>query len=535
MLTANEKPLLRAGLTTDTHVTPNPKSVDRLRAALKLFKQHNVDVVLNLGDVADKHHPEAYRHYRNAVKEVYPQGIKEIFAYANHDVNPGMPGLPRPIPYSMVKKALEITHEPVDEIVLNGVVFVTFPETMDSFATYEKHLTAVAKKHPGKPLFVLSHRPPYNTTFNSLVWARPGKEKVFEKFPQMIHLCGHVHNDVHNELCIWQGAYTAVDTGCISGWSGELEGTIPSGKSASAVLIMEVYKDKVLFHRLNCLTGKVIAEPWCVPLPHDPVNPPYLFENRKKNSVAPEFPEKARIRAIYDPEKFEQVNLRFSTASPQKDVFKYEIFIKDKISGNIINRQEIFGDFYRDEPVKNSGHIISAGYFEDGKEYILEVVPFNFFGRRGKPLQSTFKAPAKLKWKKVFECKDPMKTLKFKTGLADGEELEVKNGFYLHNVEEARLIFPDNVWEGKRGTRFRFTIDMYTRQGDLEKWTLVLRNPVPMVNAKPRLYTQNGDIGVRRYVIEFTKAAAAYNYYFLVREGDIGEIRFDYVKIEKLD
>ena len=128
-----------------------------------------------------------------------------------------------------------------------------------------------------------------------------------------------------------------------------------------------------------------------------------------------------------------------------------------------------------------------------------------------------------------------MKTLKFKTGLADGEELEVKNGFYLHNVEEARLIFPDNVWEGKRGTRFRFTIDMYTRQGDLEKWTLVLRNPVPMVNAKPRLYTQNGDIGVRRYVIEFTKAAAAYNYYFLVREGDIGEIRFDYVNIEKPD
>ena len=220
----------------------------------------------------------------------------------------------------------------------------------------------------------------------------------------------------------------------------------------------------------------MIAEPWCVPLPHDPVNPPYLFENRKKNSVAPEFPEKARIRAIYAPEKFEQVNLRFSTASPQKDVFKYEIFIKDKKSGNIINRQEIFGDFYRDEPVKNSGHIISAGYFEDGKEYILEVVPFNFFGKRGKPLQSAFKAPAKLKWKKVFECKDPMKTLKFKTGLADGEELEVKNGFYVHNVEEARLIFPDNAWEGKRGTRFRFTIDMYTRQGDLEKWTLVLRS-----------------------------------------------------------
>ena len=39
MVTAAEKPLLRAGLTTDTHVTPNPRSVTKLRAALNLFKQ----------------------------------------------------------------------------------------------------------------------------------------------------------------------------------------------------------------------------------------------------------------------------------------------------------------------------------------------------------------------------------------------------------------------------------------------------------------------------------------------------------------
>lgn len=535
MLTANEKPLLRAGLTTDTHVTPNPKSVDRLRAALKLFKEQQVDVVINMGDVADKFHPEAYRHYRNAVKEIYPQGIKELFAYANHDLNPGMPGLPKPLTYEMVKKELEITHEPLDVIELNGVVFVTMPQKIDSNVTYERHLTAAAEKYPGKPLFVLDHHPPHNTSYNTLVWGREGKGEILKKFPQVICLVGHVHNDIRNELCIWQKEYTVVDVGCISGWGGDLEGTVPFGKSTAGVLIMEVYKDKVLFHRWDCQSGKVVAEPWCVPLPHDPADPPYLFEKRKKASVAPEFPEKSRIRAFFNPKKFKQVNLRFSAAVPQNNVFKYEIFVKDKASGAIINRQEIFGDFYRNEAVKNTGHIISSGYFEPGREYILEVVPFNFFGKRGKPLRTTFPAPEREPWKTVFECRDPMKSLKFKTGLADGEELKKKDGFYIHDVEEARLIFPDNVWEGKRGTRFRFTIDMYTRQGNFEKWTLVLRNPDPVVNAKPRLYTQNGDIGVRRYVIEFTKGADAYNYYFLVREGEPGEIRFDYVKIEKFE
>ena len=103
-LSAAEKPLVRAGLISDTHVTPNPRSVEKLRAALKLFKSKNVDVVINLGDVADKYHPEAYKHYRNTVKEVYPQGIREFTVYAGHDQNSGVKEIPSPISWDMVKK-----------------------------------------------------------------------------------------------------------------------------------------------------------------------------------------------------------------------------------------------------------------------------------------------------------------------------------------------------------------------------------------------------------------------------------------------
>ena len=150
-------------------------------------------------------------------------------------------------------------------------------------------------------------------------------------------------------------------------------------------------------------------------------------------------------------------------------------------------------------------------------------------------LVTSFTAPEKAKWTTVFECRTPMKSLKFKTGLEGGSELPQKDGFYIHNVEEARLLFPDNVWLGKKGTRFRFTADMHLIQGDIERWTLVLRNPAPVANAKARLYTQNGDTGLRRYVIEFAKADDAYNYYFLIREGAPGKLRFDYIKIERLD
>ena len=532
---AAEKPLVRAGLISDTHVTPNPRSVEKLRAALKLFKSKNVDVVINLGDVADKYHPEAYKHYRNTVKEVYPQGIREFTVYAGHDQNSGVKEIPSPISWDMVKKALEIQHEPLDLKVINGIPFVIFPERLNSLEIYEKHLAEAVRKFPDKPIFVLDHRPAYKTVFNSLVWAQPGKEKILEKFPQVILINGHVHNEIRNELCIWQGRFTNVDAGCISSWGGDLEGTIPFGKATAGVLIMEVYPDKVIFERMDCLTKEIVGEPWQFPLPHNPDNPPLAFEKRKKVSVAPEFPAGSKILIRRDSKAFNELRLYFTPALPQKNVFKYEIFILDKVSGKILNRQEIFGDFYHEKPVKSVKHYMSSGYFESGREYIIKIVPFNFFGKRGKPIQTGFKAADKAAWTTLFECKNPMEALKFREGLADGRELEIKDGFYDHNVEDARLIFPDHVWEGKAGSRFRFTIDMHTIQSGEEKWTLVLRNPSPVVNARARLYTQSGDLGVRRYVIDFVKKEEAYKYYLLIREGDPGKLRFDYVKIERLD
>ena len=99
----------------------------------------------------------------------------------------------------------------------------------------------------------------------------------------------------------------------------------------------------------------------------------------------------------------------------------------------------------------------------------------------------------------------------------------------------SRLIFPDNVWDGKKGTKFRFIIDMHMKQSDTHSWTLVLRNPTPMRNANSRLQTPTGDSGIFRHVIEMTKQEDAYKYYLLIREGKPGKIRFHYVRIERIN
>ena len=178
---------------------------------------------------------------------------------------------------------------------------------------------------------------------------------------------------------------------------------------------------------------------------------------------------------------------------------------------------------------------LSGGFFEPGRCYRISVTPVDFWGREGEPLTGEFTAPADArKAETVFESRDPMRELVFASGLDGNEPLPLKAGFYQHTGGNARLILPKQVWEGKKGTRFRFTVDMDVRQSPGHNWTVVLRNAKPQHNGNNRLIVEGGDTPNRRYVIEFGKRSAKYFYDLLIREGAPGLIRFNYVKIEKL-
>ena len=67
--------IARIGLVTDTHVGTTPESCSRVKAALELFKAKGAEMVINCGDIADRHYPEGYRHYRQAINTVYPEAV----------------------------------------------------------------------------------------------------------------------------------------------------------------------------------------------------------------------------------------------------------------------------------------------------------------------------------------------------------------------------------------------------------------------------------------------------------------------------
>ena len=538
-LCADERPLLKAGIVSDTHVTPKPASCIWVQKAWELFKKHQVDLVINCGDIADHHYPQGYRHYRNTINALFPDKSKkpkEIYAYANHD-RIDVDNVDKA--FAAVKKHLEVPHAPYDTLLLNGCYFLIVPQFIN-FERYEKMIQQAIKAHPGKPIFVIDHIPPFNTTFNTKIWGSRPRRELLSKYPQIVQISGHTHNSLYNELCIWQGEFTAVNAGSLYYWGGGLTASLPEGRKRSTeVLIMEVYKSKIVFRRYSLLDGKEYrpGSPWCVPLPFDPKTAPYTMAKRYANSKMPVFPADGKIAIVTDRKPFNTATLRFPPAVP--DVFNYIITLEKECAAGKFEKfteKEIFSNFHlpEKERVNAIETALPAGYFDADTNYRITVTPVNFYGKKGKKLSLLWKAPAKVQNKVLLESKNPMKELTFMTELTGGVPMKRQGEFYNHDVYNARLLLPDQAWAGiPQGTPLRLTIDIHSIQKPGKNWTLTLRNLHPSRNACGRIYTGTGNIRCR-YVIDFKMQVKGFRYALLIREGDPGKIRFNYVKLEQL-
>jgi len=521
---------------TDTHIKTTRESCSLVQSALELFKEQKADLVINVGDIADLHYPEGYRHYRDIFNETFPQDKpKEIYIYANHDT------INQPdwdTAFAAVKELLQVPHHPRDQLEINGCFFLIFPQRID-VEDYENAIKEASAKYPGQPVFVIDHVPPYDTTRNSLVWGDYRRRQILDRYPQAVHISGHTHNSLRNEMCIWQGNFTCVNAGCLQSWGGSLVGTAPTSKKSDEVLIMEVFSHKIDFRRFSLADKKefLADKLWSVPWPFDKATAPYSMAARKAKAPRPQFPAGAKISVTPD-SAGAGLTLQFPYAHDPDSVEVYKIEISHQEADGswvVFTRQDIQADFYLPPPQRpgQQTHAFNAGYFAAGKTYRFLVTPIDFFGNEGASLQAEAAVSNVEQGEVVYESSRPMQELPFLSGLSDGSPLPLVDGFYHHKSGNARLVLPDNVWAGPAKTRFRFTIDMQMKQPGPGQWTLVLRNPTPLTNANARIYTPPGESGMQRYVIDFRKRGEDYNYYFLIREGNAGFVQFKYVKIER--
>ena len=345
---AGEKPFLKFGAMTDTHVRREEWSAKRIRGAFKVFRDQGVDVIGHCGDLADWHYDEAYKYYRAAIETTYPDKAMRtelLYVYAGHDaLNPKAQDpenhatrlYDEKTAYKWMREKLAIEHGLYLEKVIRGIPFIVTPqhwELVDGGTKFvADRVKAVCAANPGKPVVFMTHTPPAGTVYTSSSWGSSAITDLLSKYPQVISFTGHSHGSLRNELSIWQGAFTAVDVCCLQQWEGSCVGQYPSSKQAFDVLVAEFYPSRIVLRRFDVRDGSEYGadDPWIVPLPFDAKTAPFAYDRRKAAEKPVSFAAGAAIAVKTDKAPFDKVTVAFPAASDENRVFKYRIRLARK-------------------------------------------------------------------------------------------------------------------------------------------------------------------------------------------------------------
>lgn len=517
------RPLFRAGLITDTHVVKTKESCRHVKAAWELFAREKVDLVANMGDIADHHYPSGYKAYRETVDEVIAANAgwnpKELYVYAWHDAYDYKGDLNRSVPkyreaFADVMRYLR-ANDTFAEIEIGGSPVLVFPQMLDAkdYARYEKMVGEAVERHPDRPVFVFDHIPPQGTVGGGSGDAK--RRRIFNRYPSVIAVSGHIHGTLQSEKHIWQGEFTAVNCGCMHNWGGSLVGhSVPSRRAYNAI-IMEVYRDYVLFRRFPDVFNPEEfdpSDPWRVDLPYSKANARYTPQKRTEQEKPIAFPAGARLslKAVGEPMK--SLKVSFPAALEAPSLYRIDAFAAgaDGKRSRVLCR-ELLGEYdvAKSKRPKTLSLEIPAVYFNPGSRYEFEVVPCGFFGKEGRRLSAVVKTPGKfaeLGGRKIYAVNGASERLPVLVGWNGVNSVSTCDGKGVYGLKGgiARIHLPDGLWNVPKGTKFRFELDYRIRSGEKSSYHVGLACPRPL-RYIGRARTPRGDTGNIRTVIEFSK------------------------------
>ena len=293
-------------------------------------------------------------------------------------------------------------YDSVDEhLVINGFHYIFL--TMDQYNTYtdqwdsssdtheyfspaklnwlDAELTKAKNDDPTgkKPIFVFQHEAPENTMVGSVATSGDADlTKVLEKYPQVVDFSGHTHRPLTDPRSIWQGTFTALNTGslCYLGatlaghpdydqsgvaatnakgsWeNGDIEDAVRTG---GLYYIVEVDANNVVrILRYNLFTNALHGEPIILDSIGNPAG--FTYTNARKNaSQAPTFAQGASLTLKSN--NYKQVMIEIPQASCPDVVQNYRC------------------DIYKGTTFVRSDYRLACTYYGDAAPSIIEL-PIN--------------------------------------------------------------------------------------------------------------------------------------------------------------
>ena len=428
-------PDLRFGVISDIHLT-TPGSARILKRAFAYFRRRGVDAVVIPGDLSDWGLMSGLALLKRTWDEAFAgTDVVPLFCTGNHDFDGWWYGdmtmdmhangysedeaLSRLGVRSCWEKAFGEPWDWVRVRTVKGYDFVS--------AEFEnggsKHLADWMKAHAArfagtKPFFFFQHLPIKGTTTDGARDCDGGVTKpALDPFPNCVAFTGHTHRPFIDERQIWQGTFTAIGTPSLSYacYPGEHEngGGDRRGNSRQAMqllpsrldlrggegFVVNVWSDRIAVERRDLEEyGAEGAPEWVIPLPLGRAAQPYADGVRDETEPVPQFPAGARLE--FETRNSDNrsghwiivMNCEFPSAVMPDGhrVFDYEIRAVPKDGSEPMVKRFLspgYPKMAKYEPARQRFWFDVADLPQE-KDYVLEVRPFNCFGKAGAPLVS---------------------------------------------------------------------------------------------------------------------------------------------------
>ena len=384
-----ENASFKVAVISDTQLPPteealknNDTYLQNLKNALTVIKNNHVDMILFAGDIGDLGTRFAFQTYADAIDEIFGddkpiiQTIMGNHDYWNKDAFSAV---------NHIKAFKEIMGEsPWTHYVVNGYHFIgASPNYGSMTGAYkitskwlDKELEKASADSEGKPIIVMTHNQPKNTSYGSEDWGDTTIDAVLSKYPNVIDFSGHVHYSLLDERSIWQGGYTVINTQSLSYTEleqGKENGTIPPNADSTPMgYIMDFSDNAIDIHRINFADGNMGTEEksdmlWSFSLPYEN-NKKYSFESRKADNKAPVMKD-AQGTATVNKDK---VVLSFAAGTDDDFVHSYKVLIDDS------DEKYFFSDFYNGIDAMNT--TVQLELENDGKTHQYKIYAVDSWG-----------------------------------------------------------------------------------------------------------------------------------------------------------
>lgn len=379
----------KVAVISDTQLPPteedaknDDKYIRNLKKALTVIKNQDVDMILFAGDIGDLGTRFAFQTYEDTITEVFGndkpivQTIMGNHDYWNKNASSAI---------NHIKAFEEITGQsPWTHYVVNGYHFIGASPNYGSMSSgykitskwLDKELEKANADSQGKPIFVMTHNQPKNTSYGSDDWGDNSLNDVMEKYPNIINFSGHVHFSMLDERSIWQDDYMVINTQSLSYTElevGKDNGTIPPNADATPMgYIMEISDNEINIHRINFKDGSMGYEEksdmlWNIALPYEN-DKKYSFAARKANNKAPEIISTESSAQVIN----NKVVLSFAAGTDDDFVHSYKIITDDK------DTKYFFSDFYNG--IDDMKDTVEIELEDDGKPHSYKIYAVDSWG-----------------------------------------------------------------------------------------------------------------------------------------------------------